>query len=108
MQREALTSRLPYELHKLADLYDHSAWAPAILTRALQKDALRIIADKQPRAGRRYMPRVREVIEKIETVSALRQFCDELLIARLFAEVFRQARREPSELISANQELLAK
>jgi CRISPR-associated protein Cmr2 len=107
MQKNALPSKLPYDLHKLAELYEAPGWTEDVRRQAMQQDALRVIADKQPRAGRAHMPTVRNVVAGLANVQQLRQFCDELLVARLLAEVFDQARREPTELPQGNQEAAA-
>lgn len=96
IQADALPSKLPYDLQKLAELYRD--WPSATVLEAMQRDALRIIADKQPRAGRRYMRQVQHIVQGLADAKALQSFCNELLIARLLAEVFTQARREPTEL----------
>jgi CRISPR-associated protein Cmr2 len=109
MQHEALPSKLPYDLMKLIEIYQADGWPEGERRQAMQRDALRIIADKQPRAGRRYMPTIREIVSQIQTVKDLQQFCDKLLIARQLAEAFEQSQREPSELqaASANAEASA-
>jgi CRISPR-associated protein Cmr2 len=105
MQKEALPSKLPYDLHKLIELYEGPGWRDEVRREAMQRDALRVIADKQPRAGRAYMPLVRKIVANLDCVKKLRQFCDELLVARLLAEVFDQARREPTELPQRREEV---
>jgi CRISPR-associated protein Cmr2 len=105
MQKEVLPSKLPYDLHKLVELYEAPGWAENVRRQAMQRDALRIIADKQPRAGRAHMPLVRKIVTNLDCVKKLRQFCDELLVARLLAEVFDQARREPTELPQRREEV---
>lgn len=107
MQKEALPSKLPYDLQRLVKLYEAPGWAEDVRRQAMQRDALRVIADKQPRAGRAYMPLVRKIVANLDCVKKLRHFCDELLVARLLAEVFDQARREPTELPQGNQEAVA-
>jgi CRISPR-associated protein Cmr2 len=104
LQHEALPSKLPYDLKKLIDIYQAEGWQDAVRRQALQKDALRIIADKQPRAGRRYMAQVRGIVGELNTVADLRHFCDELLIARHLDDAFDQSRREPTELHRAARE----
>jgi len=101
MQEQALPSKLPYDLMKLIDIYQADGWPEGERRRAMQQDALRIIADKQPRAGRRYMNIVRRIIEELQEVKQLEEFCDKLLIARQLAAAFEQSRREPSEMQAA-------
>lgn len=107
MQVEALPSKLPYDLHKLIDLYQGSGWTEQVRREAMQRDALRIIADKQPRAGRRYMSVVRDIVAKLTTPRELEVFCDELLIARLLADVFERAARDLTELPRFREEIVA-
>jgi hypothetical protein len=89
-----LPSKLPYDLKKLIEIYQVDGWSETVRQQAMQKDALRIIADKQPRAGRQYLPLVRNIVADLKEVSDLRQFCDELLIAHQLAEAFDQAGRK--------------
>lgn len=107
IQTEALPSKLPYDLQKLIDLYESPGWPDDQRREALQRDALRIIADKQPPAGRRYMAHVRNIVRQWKTVKDLQAFCENLLIARLLAEVFAQAQRQPQELPKLSAELVA-
>lgn len=107
MQVEALPSKLPYDLHKLIDLYSGPGWTEEVRREAMQRDALRIIADKQPRAGRRYMFMVRSIVSRLSTPNDLAQFCEELLIARLLTQVFEQAGRQFTELNPSKEEIVA-
>lgn len=107
IQTEALPSKLPYDLQKLIDLYKPSGWPGELRREALQQDALRIIADKQPPAGRRYMAHVRNIVRLWRDIEDLQAFCENLLIARLLAEVFAQAQRQPQELPKLSAELVA-
>ncbi|MCS6849797.1 MAG: type III-B CRISPR-associated protein Cas10/Cmr2 [Gemmataceae bacterium] len=92
IRTEALPSKLPYDLHKLVEIYRAPGWDNDNTRRdALQKDALRVIADKQPRAGRQHMPTVRRVIGGIASASELQRFCEELLVARQLAVARQQA-----------------
>lgn len=97
LQVQALPSKLPYDLHELVDLYKAQGWDGHRIE-AMRKDALRIVSAKQPRAGRRFMPRVRQIIESISSVDELERFVEALLVARLLAAVFKQANREPQVL----------
>jgi len=107
MQSQALSSKLPYDLQRLIEIYEADGWQSEVRRQAMQKDALRIIADKQPRAGRRHMAQVRQVVNMLNDVDSLRQFCSELLVARLLAEVFGQARRKPMALQALEVEVTA-
>jgi CRISPR-associated protein Cmr2 len=104
IQCQALPSKLPYDLKKLIEIYQADGWPETARQQAMQKDALRIVADKQPRAGRQYLPLVRNIVAALKEVSDLRQFCDELLIARQLAEAFDQAGRRPAHLVPATAE----
>lgn len=104
MQHDGLPSKLPYDLQKLVDIYEATGWSDSTRTQAMQKDILRIIADKQPRAGQQYMKAIRAIVNKFQSVDDLKHFCEELLIARLLATVFDQARPEPTELPKLQQE----
>lgn len=104
LQKEALPSKLPYDLNQLAELYEAPRWAEDVRRMAMQKDVLRIIADKQPRAGRRYLSQVRDIVAGLANAQALQSFCNELLIARLLAEAFDQARRQPTQLLPEPRE----
>ena len=87
---EAIPSKLPYDLRKLADLYDH--WPSETVADALRQDVLRVIRDKQPRSGREYMPQIEEILKsRAIDARSLRVFAEELLIARQIATALRQA-----------------
>ena len=50
IQAEAISGKLPYDLNKLAGIYKD--WPGETLVQVLRQDVLRVIRDKQPRAGR--------------------------------------------------------
>jgi CRISPR-associated protein Cmr2 len=87
IRQEAIPSKLPYDLRKLAEVYEN--WIDPAL--ALGADVLRVIRDKQPRKGRDYMPEIVRILEPVTTTLALRSFAEELLVARQLAAALRQA-----------------
>lgn len=97
LQVQALPSKVPYDLHELVDLYKAEGWKENRVE-AMHRDALRIISAKQPRAGRRFLPRIRGVIGSITSAEGLEDFVEELLVARLLASVYKQAGRPPQVL----------
>lgn len=104
MQKEALPSKLPYDLQKLAEVYEADGWNESDRLQAMRQDTLRVVADKQPRAGKAYMHHVHEIVQKLGSVKDLRLFGDELLVARLLADVFDQAKRQPTQLVAQQKE----
>jgi CRISPR-associated protein Cmr2 len=87
---EAIPSKLPYDLRKLADLYDK--WPQDTLVQALQTDVLRVIRDKQPKAGRGHIKEIEKLVQtRLTDAASLHRFSKELLIARQIATALRQA-----------------
>jgi CRISPR-associated protein Cmr2 len=93
VRHDAIPSKLPYDLRKLVPIYDDKNWQDAnTRQKALQADVLRIIKDKQPRGARSAMPQIASAIEsRVKDSRSLETFCEELLVARLIAEVMEQA-----------------
>ncbi len=90
LRAEAIPSKLPYDLRKLADLY--AAWSdPATIQAAMQRDLLRVIRDKQPKAGRAYMGHVEQIVRGLSDVGALRALAEQLLVARQIASALKMA-----------------
>lgn len=87
---QALSGKLPYDLVQLADVYEE--WEDAAtLQPALRHDVLRVIRDKQPRAGRQYLREVEQIVQTLSGPQDLRRFCEELLVARQLAAASDQA-----------------
>ena len=65
---------------------------------------VRVIQDKQPRAGRQRMPEIKEILQTVDSAAALRRFAQELRVARQIAVALRQAegKRRPdvAEVVS--------
>jgi predicted butyrate kinase (DUF1464 family) len=81
---------LAYDLRKLADVYEE--WPQDTLVQALRADVLRVIRDKQPKAGRSYMKEIEELVQtRLTDAVSLYRFSEELLIARQIATALRQA-----------------
>jgi CRISPR-associated protein Cmr2 len=73
IRAEAIPSKLPHDLRQLADLY--AAWSdPTTIQAAMQQDVLRVIRDKQPKAGRTYMGHVEQIVRGLYDVRALHAF----------------------------------
>lgn len=90
MRHRALPSKLPYDLLKLVDRYD--AWDDAATRQeALRCDVLRVIRDKQPKAGRRYLAEIEQIVHMLTCPDDLARLCDELLVARQLASAMEQA-----------------
>jgi CRISPR-associated protein Cmr2 len=91
MNAQAIPSKLPYDLRKLADLYDET-WPAETAPQALRQDVLRVIRDKQPRSGRRYMSQIKQILQSsVKGTVALQSFANELLVARQIATARQQA-----------------
>jgi len=92
---DVIPSKLPYDLRKLADLYDH--WPPDTAADALRQDVLRVIRAKQPRLGRGYLQRIEDALRaSVTDARSLRRFAEELLIARQIATSSRQVGKSPA------------
>jgi CRISPR-associated protein Cmr2 len=93
---EAIPSKLPYDLRKLADLYDN--WPPDTVVTALRSDVSRVIRDKQPRSGRRYMAEIENALGSVSDGASLHCFARELLVARQIAASLRQPGQHPAHV----------
>ncbi len=94
IRKQALPNKLPYDLRSLANVYD--GWPDENLSDAIQTDVIRVIRDKQPKAGRRYMREIEDTVhERIKSSSALTSWSIELLIARMIAEALSQSADAP-------------
>lgn len=96
---EAIPSKLPYDLRRLADLYDD--WPANTVASALRQDVIRVVRDKQPRSGRHYMPQVERILEDVTDAASLHRFARELLVARQIAAALRQAGERPAPVVEA-------
>jgi CRISPR-associated protein Cmr2 len=90
IRQEAIPAKLPYDLRKLAEVYED--WPEETLFEALRADVLRVIRDKQPKAGRHYMKEIEELASnRLTDAASLICFSEELLVARQIAEAQKQA-----------------
>jgi len=95
IQAEAIPGRLPYELRRLAGVYED--WPGDSLVRALRQDVLRVIRDKQPRSGRAYLKEIERLVnERLNDSVSVYRFTEELLVARQIATARSQAGHQPS------------
>jgi CRISPR-associated protein Cmr2 len=87
----AVSNRTPYELHRLANLYDD--WPDATLKDAIQRDAFRVIEKKRPGGEKtEEMQEIRLAVEShVNNADDLRDLAAELLIARQLAVALRQS-----------------
>lgn len=93
LNQQAISGRVAYDLHRIADVYDD--WREATVADAVRRDALRVIAAKQPR-GESRMDEVRKLISsEVSSAGTLRRLADRLLIARQIATAIRQAAGRP-------------
>jgi CRISPR-associated protein Cmr2 len=94
---DGIPGKLPYDLYKLTELY--KGWRPhmegATIAEAMRQDTLRVIRDKQPRAGRQHLPEIENIVKALAGADDLEQFANELLVARLIADALKQAREGP-------------
>lgn len=90
--RRWVSSRLPYELQRLADLYQ--GWTDP---QAIQRDAIRIIEKKQPGGGdssRTISEQIRNAVtSRVASAKDLRRLAEELLIGRQLAVALKQSGR---------------
>lgn len=90
IRQEAIPGKLPYDLRKLADVYEE--WPQDTLVNALRADVLRVIRDKQPKAGRSYIKAIEELVStRLTDAASLYHFTEELLVARQIAVAMHQA-----------------
>jgi len=93
LRAEAIPGKLPYEMRSLFTLYEN--WPAESISLALRQDVLRVIRDKQPRAGNRFLSEIEDVVKtRISDVESLRAFSNELLVAKQIASAMQQA-KEP-------------
>ncbi len=86
----AVSNRTPYELYRLADLYDD--WNPVSLPHAIQRDAVRVIEKKRPGGETNQMREIRMAVERqVVNAEDLRELAAKLLIARQLAITLRQS-----------------
>ncbi|HTU89715.1 MAG TPA: type III-B CRISPR-associated protein Cas10/Cmr2 [Gemmataceae bacterium] len=95
IQVEAIPGKLPYDLRQLAEGYED--WPSDSLVQALRQDVLRVIRNKQPRAGRAYLQEIETLVnERLKDSVSLYRFAEELLVARQIATARDQARERPA------------
>jgi CRISPR-associated protein Cmr2 len=100
IRKEAIPGKLPYDLRKLADVYED--WPQDTLVQALRADVLRVIRDKQPRAGRSYMKEIEELVStRLTDAASLYRFSEELLVAKQIAVAMQQAGERPARVEGA-------
>ncbi|MBY0230791.1 MAG: type III-B CRISPR-associated protein Cas10/Cmr2 [Gemmataceae bacterium] len=91
---DAVSGRIPYELHRLAAVYDD--WPDDEARKAaLRADALRVIAKKNPGGEESRMTDVGDAVGRIVSPDGLRSFANGLLIARQLAVALRQSEVKP-------------
>ena len=99
MIAHAIPGGFAYELHQLIDLY--ASWQAADdapkskQLDALRKDTIRVIRDKQPKAGKKYMKEIETLVTGISSIDGFRQFARELLVARQIEVALKQAGYDP-------------
>jgi CRISPR-associated protein Cmr2 len=90
-QQRAIPSRLPYELRQMATVYER--WQSATVADAVRRDVLRTISAKQGNTV--HLAAVAEVVHtRVRDAGSLRDFAEELLLARQIATAFRQSGEE--------------
>jgi CRISPR-associated protein Cmr2 len=92
---DAIPSKLPYDLRKLADFYKgwprQTEHEKQTIAEAMAKDTLRVIRAKQPRSGRQHMSEIERIVETIKMPDDLKQFTKQLLVARQISTALEQA-----------------
>jgi CRISPR-associated protein Cmr2 len=84
----AVSNRTPYELHRLAAVYDE--WPAETLPQVIKADAARVIDRKRPSGTDDQMDKIRKALDQVKTPEELRERAVELLIARHLATALRQ------------------
>ncbi len=85
----AIPNRVGYDLEQVARLYE--GWPSATVAEAIRRDALRVIARKQPRGESRMDQIASLVSESVADTATLLELSRELAIARQIAVGFKQA-----------------
>jgi CRISPR-associated protein Cmr2 len=100
----ALSGRVAYDLHKVAEIYD--TWPARTAADAIQRDTLSVIKGKSSTMST-WCPsesRIKEVgefiRERVTDAASLRRLAEELLIARQLASALRQASHQPGEALA--------
>jgi CRISPR-associated protein Cmr2 len=94
----AVPSRAAHDLHAIARLYDE--WSADTVKDAIQRDALSVMRDKQPRAASQ-MAEIEKLIRKRVTgADALRGLANELFVAQQIATSASQDSALPAEAVS--------
>jgi CRISPR-associated protein Cmr2 len=90
-QDRAVSNRTPYELHRLADVYD--GWPGITVKEAIRRDAFRVIEKKRPGGEKTgEMQEIRAAINRrVNDAGDLRDLAAELLVARQLAVALRQS-----------------
>jgi CRISPR-associated protein Cmr2 len=85
----AISGRVAYDLRNIAGVYDD--WPDGTVVDSIQRDTLAVMKGKQP-PGKSKMPEIGQFIrDRVQDAASLRQFSDELLLARQIAVAMRQA-----------------
>jgi CRISPR-associated protein Cmr2 len=77
---EAVSGRIAYDMHKIADVYD--SWPEASVKNAIQRDALSVMQAKEPRGASR-MQDIEDLIRtRVTEADTLRGLANDLLVAK--------------------------
>lgn len=83
LKAEAISSRVAYDMHKIATVYD--SWPAAVVKDAIQRDTLSVMQGKRPR-GTSGMDEVTTLIqERVQGADSLRGLANDLLVAKALA-----------------------
>ena len=84
---DQMPSKLPYDLRKLADVYEN--WGDdKVVEKAIVQDAIRVIRDKRPGLEKGRLKEIENLIRaRVKTPQELRELVETLLIARLLGGV---------------------
>ena len=97
---EAIPSKLPYDLRKLANLYEN--WPTETVANAIRQDMSPVIRDKQPRQADSTCPQIEVALRsRVTDDASLHRFAEELLVARQIATALRQAGERPTRATEA-------
>jgi CRISPR-associated protein Cmr2 len=77
---EAVSGRIAYDMHKIADVYE--SWPKAAIKDAIQRDTLSVMQGKQPRGASRMHDIEGHIRARVTEADTLRGLANDLLVAK--------------------------
>jgi CRISPR-associated protein Cmr2 len=89
----AVSGRVAYDMHKIADVY--KSWAPGMVEGAIRRDVLSVMQGKRPRSASRMDDIANLIRARVAEAASLRALANDLLVARHIAATIGQASAAP-------------